>query len=392
MNRIIKMFDDKKIIKRKKYFHRVQELNQKSFKYGQEIRLSIAREDLNLLPCESCIIIQGTIKDENDNVLPSFKFRDNILVLMLFDEVRYNLNEIEIDRSKDLKNTSALKNLLFLNEDFKKKTSEEDLPLIITLFYNGCFKIEIPLKTLLGFAANYKKMISNAKHELILILSKTYEEMLNMKCGGCKVVISKLIWKVPHVELTKIGFAQVKNIAQIKCPIYINFPRWNLYEYSNVQNKNHFKWSLETDIELKKTSFIIIALNQMKNQYENNYNFDICKLNNFKVHVNSKEFTFNSHDIKDLLTSYNSLRKKYFKQKESSRGQYHQTFLNLKDLMPVAIIDVSWRIGVHNNELINLKMEFENDIITENTKAYCLFLHDQNFQYNLANGEIKEVM
>lgn len=74
----------------------------RSFKNNDEIRITIQNRDLYVLPSES----HGTLTD-------NARLRNNC-VAYLFDEIRHELNGIEIDRTRYLGASSTIKNVVFL--------------------------------------------------------------------------------------------------------------------------------------------------------------------------------------------------------------------------------------------------------------------------------------
>ena len=94
----------------------------------------------------------------------------NNAICHLFEEIRYELNAIEIDRSKNVGLTTLMKN--YISQSPSQKSLLENAGWIdndhrIT-DVNGYFDISISLSMLLGFAEDYRRIIVNAKHELIL--------------------------------------------------------------------------------------------------------------------------------------------------------------------------------------------------------------------------------
>ncbi|GBP18887.1 hypothetical protein EVAR_20418_1 [Eumeta japonica] len=124
-----------------------------NFKNNDEIRISIHQQDLIVLPCQSSIYVEGTIeKDANFvNNGPTY----------LFQDLRYELNGMEIDRSKNCGITSAMKGYVSYNEGMVKGLKSFG-------WYNDTVKdiedefgLNIPLSHLLGFAEDYKKVTLN---------------------------------------------------------------------------------------------------------------------------------------------------------------------------------------------------------------------------------------
>jgi len=99
----------------------------------------------------------------------------NNAICHLFEEIRYELNAIEIDKCKNVGLTTVMKNWLSLNPSQRLLAENagwidiEEQNRIIDA--NGYFDITIPLSFILGFAEDYRKVLVNTKHELILIRS-----------------------------------------------------------------------------------------------------------------------------------------------------------------------------------------------------------------------------
>ncbi|RLU21311.1 hypothetical protein DMN91_005684 [Ooceraea biroi] len=87
-------------------------------RYSDEIRIPIQQQDLYTLPCESCLYIEGTFSivgtsagEGGDLVAHTDQARlVNNCAAFLFDEIRYELNGVEIDRSRNVGITSTFKN------------------------------------------------------------------------------------------------------------------------------------------------------------------------------------------------------------------------------------------------------------------------------------------
>ncbi|KYN16312.1 hypothetical protein ALC57_11430, partial [Trachymyrmex cornetzi] len=87
-----------------------------TFGYSDEIRIPIQQQDLYTLPCESFLYVEGrlTVKKKNDQSPTTLV---NNCVAFMFDEIRYELNGVEIDRSRNVGITSTLKNYVSLTYD-----------------------------------------------------------------------------------------------------------------------------------------------------------------------------------------------------------------------------------------------------------------------------------
>ena len=144
-----------------------------TFGYSDEIRIPIQQQDLYTLPCESFLYVEGKLKINKPNDVLTVMLGNNCVAFLL-DEIRYELNDVEIDRNRNVGITSTLKNYVSLTSDEDKNMENAGWGLkrrdglIVKNHFNFC----VPLKYLLGLCEDYKRMIINARHELILIRSR----------------------------------------------------------------------------------------------------------------------------------------------------------------------------------------------------------------------------
>ena len=88
-----------------------------TFGYSDEIRIPIQYRDLYTLPCESFLYIEGkfstTKQDGNISEEQPPRLSNNCVAFM-FNEIRYELDGVEIDRSRNVGITSTIKNFVSL--------------------------------------------------------------------------------------------------------------------------------------------------------------------------------------------------------------------------------------------------------------------------------------
>ena len=146
-----------------------------SFNNSDEIRISVQHQDLCILPSRSALHICGKLtKADGTNVARTALV--NNAIAHLFEEIRYELNAIEIDKCKNVGLTTLMKGWLshqpgqtLILENAGWVDICETKRITIS---DGYFDITIPLSMILGFAEDYCKIVVNAKHELILTRSR----------------------------------------------------------------------------------------------------------------------------------------------------------------------------------------------------------------------------
>ncbi|XP_018405659.1 PREDICTED: uncharacterized protein LOC108782009 [Cyphomyrmex costatus] len=146
-----------------------------TFGHSDEIRIPIQQQDLYTLPCESYLYVEGrlTSKEENAERQPQLGIN---CVSFMFEEIRYELNGTEIDRGRNVGITSLLKGYATFSDDythhmenagFPHPVFDNDLKRLVSR--DGYFSFYVPLNMLFGFCEDYKRVVINARHELILI-------------------------------------------------------------------------------------------------------------------------------------------------------------------------------------------------------------------------------
>ena len=94
----------------------------------------------------------------------------NNCVAFIFDEIRYELNGVEIDRNRNVGITSTLKNYVTVSSDRSVILRNAGWDALTTAA--GYFNFCVSLYILLEFCEDYKRVMINARHELILIRAR----------------------------------------------------------------------------------------------------------------------------------------------------------------------------------------------------------------------------
>ncbi|XP_036147001.1 uncharacterized protein LOC118647020 [Monomorium pharaonis] len=234
-----------------------------TFRYSDEIRIPIQQQDLYTLPCESFLYVEGRLvmkkkddKDKNKNVI---NLRNNRVAFM-FDEIRYELNDVEIDRNRNVGITSTLKNYVSLSYDkavIMQKAGWEFLYNLPEGYFNFC----VPLSVLLGFCKDYKRVIVNARHELILIRARNNNNsIVGNSTAQSEIELFKVQWQMPHVTLNEVNKLSLLRALESGQCLSMSFRSWDLYGYPLLQSTTKHSWAVKTAIQLEKPRFVIFAL------------------------------------------------------------------------------------------------------------------------------------
>ncbi|XP_036143345.1 uncharacterized protein LOC118645746 [Monomorium pharaonis] len=172
-----------------------------TFDHSDEIRIPIQHQDLYTLPSESFLYIEGKVTIKKTVTGSSVTLGNNCIAFM-FDEIRYELDGVEIDRNRNVGITSTLKNYITMSTNRTKIANNAGWD--PWYHVNGYFNFCVPLNMLLGFCEDYKRVVINARHELILIRARNDNNCLvGDPAQEPEIELFKVQWRMPHVLLNE---------------------------------------------------------------------------------------------------------------------------------------------------------------------------------------------
>ncbi|XP_044010190.1 uncharacterized protein LOC122853840 [Aphidius gifuensis] len=389
--------------------HAHQPYGSSTFNNNDEIRIGIQHQDLCVLPSKSSLHITGRFLTSDGKSVPKTTSLVRMAIAHMFEEIRYEINAIEIDRSKNVGLTTLMKGYISLSPNQKSllenagwlMSDEESL-----FDSSGYFDISIPLSLLLGFAEDYKKIIINAKHELILIRANSdanaclQEQPAEGKSGEkIQIKLQKVEWIVPYIKVSDKQKIQLLNYIAKDPSIAISFRTWELYEYPLLPATTKQNWSVKTSTQLEKPRYIILGFQTgRKNSVTNNSSvFDHCNLRDVKLFLNSQSYPYGNLNI-DFAHNQFSLLYDMFAYFQASY-YYTETpqplFTRQKFLeeAPLIVIDCSKQNEFLKSGPVDIRLEFESTTqFPAQTSAYCLILHDRIVEYNPISGSVRKLV
>ena len=315
------------------------------------------------------------------------------------------MNSVEVDQTKNVGITTLLKNIcsLDVSELNCMTVSGWDLKEHFMFSKNEKFDIILPLKKILGFCEDYKKLILNAKLELVLLRSRN-----DLNCWtytsdqSTKIKLHKIQWWMPHINLDDWHKLQLLEILKKSVPITISFRTWDLYELSIIPTTTKHSWMIKTSTQLEKPRFIILAFQTgRKNNFLTDGSvFDNSNISDVKVYLNSEIYPYENLNIDFRVKDKKSTSLLYYNYCRFKSSYYNDELylplLNYTDFIanyPIHVIDCSKQTESIKNGVVDIRIEFQaNEIVKDSTSAYCLILHDKLMQYNPFNNIVEKIV
>lgn len=384
---------------------------------GDEIRIAIQNRDAHTLPSESFIYIEGKITRPTD-LKCDINITHNGLTNM-FNEMKYEVNSVEVQRVKKPGVTSAMKGFCSYtpaDANFLQNAAWDVQDGNKTFTKDGAFSGCIPLKHVFGFCEDYNRILVNCSQQLILNRSMsdaacmhfteiTGGDVLTSETGKakmkkCHIELSRVLWKVPVVKVNDRERLRLMKIIDSKKMISCAFRNWELCEYPNIPQSKKHSWMVKTCSQVEKPRCLIVAF--MTNGMGSNTSvgdseadFDTCSLSNIKAFINSTEYpyeNFNESFDKNMFTmfyqNYVDFQKYYYERMNANPCLSREQF---KKWGPFICIDCSRQNDDAKTSSVDLRIEFESENnFPANTAAYCLVIHDRVIQYNPFTGEVRK--
>lgn len=373
-----------------------------SFKDNDEIRIPIHQQDAYVLPSASAIYIDGRVTVSGADAAGKISKKDvnfiNNAILFLFQDVRYELNGIEIDRTKNAGITTTIKSYISMNEGENRAAEVWGWKVDGINKSNGNFCIVLPLNKVLGFAEDYNKIIINCRHELILQRSSSAVNCVTTeKANNIHIDIEKVQWRVPHIKVSDRSRLLLLKHLEKDRPIQIAFRNWDLYEYPLLPKTTKHSWSIKTASQLEKPRFVIFGLqsNRKDVSLKSSSVFDHCNVTNVKLFLNSQYFPYESLNLKFDQGKYSILYEMYTNFRQSYYGSSLDPLLDLlsfKEKAPLFVIDCSRQNDSIKSGPVDVRLEIEcSEDLPENTTGYCLIINDRLFEYKPLSSIVRKI-
>ncbi|XP_043271181.1 uncharacterized protein [Venturia canescens] len=382
--------------------HSHQPFASATFNNNDEIRITVQHQDLCLLPSRSFLHIYGRLTKVDGNAVQNTKLVNNAICHM-FEEIRYELNAIEIDRNKNVGLTTLMKN--YVSQSPEQMSVMENAGWLSndesTLIDNdGYFDLCIPLSLILGFAEDYNQIIINAKHELILTRSNndTNAVVQTPPAEQFKISLLKIEWVVPYIKISDQRKISLLNFIAKDPPIALSFRTWELYEYPLLPMTSKNVWVVKTSTQLEKPRYVIVGFQTARKSTANANasHFDHCNLRDVKLFLNSQCYPYGNLNLDIAHNQFALLYDMYTSFQASYYGKEPEPMLNKADFIkyaPLIVIDCSKQNEFLKSGPVDIRLEFESaGVFPAQTAAYCLILHDRIIEYNPISGNVKKLV
>lgn len=378
-------------------YHSYKPYVSSTFSNNDEIRIPISQQDIITAPFESYLHITGNLSAKTTaDAEAKVKFVNNAIAF-LFDEIRYELAGVEIDRTKYLGVTSTIKGILSTQSGEQSMLKNACWVGVGNNLSVKAFSFSVPLRLLLGFAEDYRRVVVNVKQELVLLRSSN--DLNAITCEDATALINinitNVTWRVPHVTVGDQYRLNLLRMVEKDTAIHVPFRTWEMHEYPLLPAQTTIQsWTVKTSSQMEKPRYVILAFqSDRKNKRSSDMSlFDMCGLKNVRLHLNSQYYPYDNilGDVSIFYEMFARFQGSYY---GYNRGALPIDVGTFKDKCPLFVIDCSKQNDTLKVGPVDVRIEFESsDNFGDKVTAYCLLIHDCHIVYTLLTGAVKRMM
>lgn len=357
-----------------------------SYGVNDEVRIVIQSQDLYVLPSESYILVEVNVLREPAGNATEGRWA-TFAEGFLFSEMRYEINDVEIDRIKNPGITATLKrNAAYPVTELRRiETSFANANEVLAV---RKYEFMIPLQAVFGFCDDYKKIILNAKHQLVLTINRQFTQMYNANTAAFSITIGSIKWKMPHVQLADRAKLQMLKYLEREQVIGVPYRSWDLFEMPELPRTTKFNWTVKSSTQISKPRFVFVAFQTNRARVNANSDvYDHCNIRHVKLHLNNECYPYdtitNDFLISNYVEQYNaftSIQKAYYPGQGDSPITYK--YANFGSY-PIFAFDCSRTDESILSGTVDIRLEIEaRENFAGSTVANCLIIYDNYFEYS----------
>lgn len=378
-----------------------------SYNYSDEIEIVINQLDIFMDTSQAELCIEASIVEEKTTGQTGSCTLTNNAGAFLFESVTYELNGKEIEKVRDPGLTSTIKNLLCLNEQesnslntagwswpsgtmstFVKKAGTGN---------DGDFNLLIPLHYLFGIFSDYKNVIMG-KQKIKLVRARNDENCYINATGNKKaaIVISSIELRVKHIYLNDaIKLKLFDEIGKNKA-IFMPFRSWEIHELPALRKTKKDIWTVKSMSERARYVIVFFHEDRKDNLSKDCTYFDNLNIIDVKLFLNSETYPYEPMNLNFNNCQYAEIYRMYTEFQKSYLGKvYSEPLLNFTKFASRAlfVIDCSKQNEALKSSTTDVKIEFQSsNTFSDNTRAYCIIVHDRVLEHMPLTGNVRTLM
>jgi len=273
----------------------------------------------------------------------------------------------------------------------------------------GNFSFKIPLKHLMPFFEDYKKVMYGVKHTLEFTPGSINDAIFKLGADiaaiavdaasavravaavaeppNGRIELTRCSWMMPEIIPSLYHKERLATLIASKIRVPIAY-KTMICETLDVPASTTFKWRIAAKSGAEKPRWMLVAFqtDRYDNQERNTAVFDNCGLTRISVKINSDKYpydevrcNFAEYRVAELYGSAAEFKKKYYgiTELESSIGFSVSEFVRL---YPISVIDLRYQSETIKTAIQDIVIEADFAAAPPaNTKAFAVLISDRAF-------------
>ena len=363
--------------------------------YNDEIRFHIQQNDVYTIPSQSYLQIRGRLEKMDGSKLITNG------IAYLFEQIRYELNSVEIDKTRNLGAATLLKGLASMSKSEYESSSNSGFARLdeANLIDNvtGSFSVCIPLKKWMGFFEDYDKIIISMKQELILLRASNDRNALysSTPADTSMVTLESISWLVPYINVADGVRAELLNLLRRNTLISLPFRSWEMIENTALNTVTRNNWTIMSSTQMEKPRFVLVSFLTNRKNFLNARcdRFDHVNLKDIKLFLNNEYYPYINlnldiakKDVSFLYQMYYEFQRSYYSRKD------YTPILSCADFLIdnfMVVLDCKFQNDSIKSGSVDIRLEIEtSEPMPAGTICQCLIIHDRVVEYCPFTGQV----
>ncbi|XP_050516202.1 uncharacterized protein LOC126891066 [Diabrotica virgifera virgifera] len=361
----------------------------KSFNCNDIVEFSINQVDSFFAMSETLLCIKGSLVDKEGSGVA--KLANNVGAF-LFDSCTYSESAREMETVRDPGIVSAVRAMTCYNQ--------EDSHYMVMAGWNypndpilhdadNSFNIQIPLKHIFNIFNDYP-MITCGRQTIRLVRARNDNDCLIItdETTKAKINITNIELRVKHIfSNDEIKLELMKSIQQDQ-PIVIPFRKWELHELPTItKGARREVWAVKTSTSVERPRYVIVFFQTGKRNTitADPTLFDNVSIQSIRLSLNGEywpnermQLDFSKTDYNEAYFNYTEFYPSYVHSQQKRPLLDFSAFKN----RALFVIDCSKQEESMKASTVDVKLDIEaHNGFPENTKAYCIIIHDCVMEY-----------
>lgn len=380
---------------------------------SDEIRIGVDQRNVYTFPGDSYLLVQATTEN-----IPANNTFDYNGILALFTDASIYLNGQLIEHVANVQIVSTIKSILLQTPNNSVWYQQYGFlsPTSLINPYGSSFKDNklkflLPLCTVFGLIADFRKPILNARLELVLKRDIDDKNVfIRHTAAGVpantpvpSIKLDSISWRIPYIQVTDQIRVWYLNSLKNDAALSIPFRAWDCYENPAVPQSTEFNWNIKMVNNSDRLLFLVVGFQtkQKRDFTKTMETFEDCGVRDIKAYLDAEYYPYDSYNADFAASNYANFYEEFIKfepnyNKSTREGWLPTPKFNKSSYVrdyPLFVINLQYRDpALKSGGVSALKISATmNANVPDGTTAYAVLIYEKLFTYNALSEDVQRI-